>query len=220
MSKRPVPSSLHAAFFAAPSISMGYHHRVITLRVRAARAVQLLRELWTSDVAGEETDAVLDERRRGNLARLVPVLAVMLPVHVAHVALFLARGPGSTDPARVEWHLRIVLTHVLFSVVALGGLLLAPRVRSALARGRRGLPQPELFAAAYLAFGAVLAAFDQTVTSAVTPYIGAAIAVAVTLRASPRLALALQAFGLALFVIGQVLSQPNDEVRLSNLVNG
>lgn len=196
-----------------------YAHRVTAPLARLARWAGLLRPRPSTETEPRDDEAVHTERARRNLSRQVPVLATMLAVHVAHVLTFLMRDAESS-PARVAWHHQILWTHASYAVVALAGILAAPVAQRALSRGRNPYYLPELMAFAYLFFGAILAMFDQAVTVAITPYIAATIALAVTARLSPVLTVASQAFGFTVFVVGQLVAQPDPEVRLSNLVNG
>jgi signal transduction histidine kinase len=168
-------------------------------------------------------DAAYETERAGvNAQRFRWFAGPLVAVHVLHIVAFLAFESGPSDhPADVllDWRLDLVLAHTLCVVAALtGGAAVVLWQRG---WARRGATRAiDAVAAFYLLAGAGIAAVDQQVTSAVTPYIVACFGVPMVMRTRRSQAIVGQALGAAGFFAGQALMQPDASVRLSNAVNG
>jgi diguanylate cyclase (GGDEF)-like protein len=143
------------------------------------------------------------------------LLGLIAPVHVAHVCVFVWAEPG----ADATWRHQIILAHTMSALLGAALLVVTwlPRTRDTplVVRG-----VPLFLGVYYLALGAVVAAIDQRVTSAVHPFLEATIGVGIALRLSRREIVALFTLDFLVFAVGMVLCQHDPALRVSLLVNG
>lgn len=176
-----------------------------------------------ADSLSPAADAAYEIERAGvNAQRLRWFFGPLVAVHLLHIFAFLIFEPGPSDRAAavlLDWRLDLVVAHTLCVVAALAGGLAGVLWQQGWAR--RGVTRTmDAVAVLYLFAGASIAAIDQQVTSAVTPYIVACFGVPMVMRTRRSQAIVGQALGAAGFFAGQYLMQPDASIRLSNAVNG
>lgn len=162
---------------------------------------------------------VLEQIGAINRNRITRILLILLPIHLAHVALFWPFVPDATLTPAV-WRNGIILVHaamvvviiILLSIV----LLLQPKSRNAATTfdglaGVTGL--------LYLLCGAALAIVDQLVTTSINPLLIAALGVALVIFMRPIVAAGNYLLVLLFFVVGVAWTQPNPDLLLTIRVN-
>ncbi|AFG36459.1 sensor histidine kinase [Spirochaeta africana] len=167
----------------------------------------------------QPTESIQPELNDRNSGRIIAAARIGGVVSAVHVAVFLLRL--ETDPSVTrQWQLLIISAHtVMMLLFAVWGTA-AWRLRIQ-GSGGRGIPL--LSHSIYLAIlliGSAIAAFDQLVTSAITPFlVGNVVAgLLLTIPALPAAIYHLAAFAVFAFLIP--LFQANPAVVLSNQVNG
>jgi hypothetical protein len=138
--------------------------------------------------------------------------------HAIHVAVFYTSGArrAQLEPRIVQWRDGIAVAHLatLLPVLVLGAWLFA----------RRRKPAPHWLAALvatwYLMHGAAVAGIDQLVVTAITPFLGYCLGMAIVLVLSPRATLLAYVIGLAGFVSAIMALQESASARLAILPNG
>ena len=162
--------------------------------------------------------AFCEDLAETNRRRMRVVLPLMIVGHAIHVAVFYVPGSrrAALDPTDLAWRDGISIAHL----VAIGlGLALLGGVYRLSSRWLFRVISPAA-ALNYLLHGAVCASIDQLAVTAVTPYIGYALAIAFVLYLTPRQALLVYALGIAAFVIGIHFTQHDPSARLAILPNG
>ena len=155
-----------------------------------------------------------------NLGRLVYLLYIGLPVTLSHVALFSWNLNASKGIERT-WLINLIWSHSLLSVLFLTAGSLAIAIRNKQIR----CPEfarfiPDVIYLIILVMGAVIAGFDQLITNAITPYLVVCLLSAIILIMPPlRSAIYFPASFITLVVFINIYQIDND-VILSNLVNG
>jgi diguanylate cyclase (GGDEF)-like protein len=166
---------------------------------------------------GHEAE-LADDFRRENLRRLRYMAWVIVPLNLAHVAVFSRVDAGATDHA-ADWRLGVLAAHLAMAtvMVLLGVLahLLLTRWRSP--AGERAVVLGGLVGA--LGFAGLLGVVDQWVTPSITPVLVGCLGVGLVFLIRAPLVLALYgAAGLAI-AWGLGLTQHDPAVLLSNRVN-
>ncbi len=167
--------------------------------------------------AGHETDRIAV-----NAQRFRWFVGPLLLLHALHILAFLVFRSGPTDhppPVLLHWRLELVMAHTVGMLAAATGGAAATLWQWGWARGGSARAMDGA-ALTYLVLGAVIAAIDQRVTSAITPYVVACFGVPMVVRTRTAHALAGQGLAGAVFFAGQCLMQPDTSLRLSNAVNG
>lgn len=148
--------------------------------------------------------------------RLVAMLAI--PVHVLHLAVFWGVVPES--PAEFVWRRGILLAH--------GALLVWMCVLTLIARRWPGEDRPttsmrvglHATLGIVLAAGVAIVAIDQLVTTNITPFLVACTIVGLVVHVRPIATIPAFLATLMAYAVAMVVMQPDDTVRVSNLVNG
>jgi signal transduction histidine kinase len=159
--------------------------------------------------------AVRAERLRIDALRMRALGPWLVALHLGHTVAFLALGEGPT-PAITTWRRSIAVAHLVSAVLVLIARAIVPPPGEAHLR-RAWLPT--LIAGGYLVDGAIIAALDQRVTTAITPFVLVALAAPLVFRLGTLRAATLQVIGALAFSAGQRWLQPDASVRLSNHVN-
>ncbi|MBA1148614.1 GGDEF domain-containing protein [Ectothiorhodospiraceae bacterium WFHF3C12] len=173
---------------------------------------------WLRDVIRPRPE-LRDGMLTANLRRLAIICAVGIPVSAAHVVLFWLDAPRAT-PAQADWRLGIIVAHCAMAALEAVFLIAAYRMLRR-PRGRLG-PYVAQFSAiaAVVFFGAAITAVDQLVTPNMTPFLVAAILVAVVFIMHPLPALTVYTGAFVLFYWAVGLVRTDEAVVLSNRVNG
>ncbi len=155
-----------------------------------------------------------------NLGRLVYLLYLGLPVTLSHIALFTWNLGASTGVERV-WRLNLIFSHSLLSVLFLVIGTFAVVVKN----NRKKYPEfsvaiPHFLYLIILVMGAVIAGFDQLITNAITPYLIVSLLSAIILIMSPFWSAVYFLVSFVTLVVFINIYQIDDDVILSNLVNG
>jgi len=164
-----------------------------------------------------EAAIVLPALAAANRKRLLFVAFLGPAVNLLHIVLF-ALSLTASRPEDILWRWQIIASHGVLLVVFVAAGALSWRRPEV----DRPLP-PGLFHGVYailLASGVAIALIDQQVTTAVTPYLVASLALPLVLQVAPPAALAYHAAAFVAFATGLWWVQPDAAVRLSNQVNG
>jgi diguanylate cyclase len=160
---------------------------------------------------------------RINLQRCKFMLYIIIPVHILHIVIFWAAlsGEGSSpDSAITRWRIAIITIHALMILLTMvfGFLLYHINVKQK-ENEAIGKILPLLIAFIYLIFGAAVCVADQLVTSSITPYIIASLAVALALIMHPYYTILFYSLVFMLFYFALPLTQHNGELITSIIVN-
>jgi serine/threonine-protein kinase len=177
-----------------------------------------LRSWFAAPVAPErqpQFEREIAETNRGRMLALMPLVAIG---HVIHIAVFYepAARRAQLSPQVLQWHDGIAVTHLVTMLpsLVLGAWLFA----------RRRKPAPAWLGAAvaswYLLHGAVVAGIDQLAVTAITPFMGYCLGMAVILVLPLRASLLAYGVGLASFVTAITAMQPDAAKRLAIMPNG
>lgn len=150
--------------------------------------------------------------------RIFFLSAIASPVSAAHVLIF-AGLQFATEPQQI-WRMGIISYHsvmcVIFAAVA---WLTRPAARHRLSlRFKRLVCRTSLFA--LLTAGITVTSIDQLVTPAVTPFLIACIVAGILFILSPLTALAVYAILFIVYCLALTLTQTNEVILISNIVNG
>jgi serine/threonine-protein kinase len=165
-----------------------------------------------------EHELVLDEFSHTNLHRTRIGSLVVIPVNLAHVALF-ALAPGETAHQHPAWRGQIIAAHLVMAAVmaVLGGsshVLLSGRPRPVLWRALAVVN-----AACVMLFGGALAVADQQVTPSITPIVITAVGVGTVFLFRPATALVLYGCCGSIAAAALALTQRDPSLLLTNRVN-
>ncbi len=158
---------------------------------------------------------------RQSLQRLRLVLPAVVPIVVAHFLYFGLTAVPGLPPSRLLWRQLLAGAQL--------GILAALLPLTALCRRAWQKPDeplrfrawlPACFAALFLCGTAAMAAVDQLVTTAITPYITACMGVALALRLTTRATIFVYVAGLLVLVACVPILQPLPDARVNALVNG
>ncbi len=163
------------------------------------------------------------EITRINLQRCSFLLFIIIPVHILHIVIFwfaLASEGYSPDSLTARWRIAIISIHAVMILLAMVSGLVLYRIKvknkenEAIAK-----LLPLLLAFLYLVFGAAVCVADQLVTSSITPYIIASLAVALAFIMHPYYAIIFYSLVLMLFYFALPLAQQSSELMTSIIVN-
>jgi diguanylate cyclase (GGDEF)-like protein len=155
------------------------------------------------------------ELRSTTLRRLRTVALVAVPVSAAHLVAFALLDPAT--PAERRWRAGILVAHALLAA-AMGAVALLARHLDEDRPLARVLPWAAL--ALVLGVGAGIAAVDQLVTTAITPFLVACAVAGLVLLLPPLPAAGGYLAGWLAFVWAVGRTQADPSVALSNRVNG
>jgi diguanylate cyclase len=170
---------------------------------------------WRSLVwpAGE----VLVELRSRTLRRVRTVAIIAVPVHLAHLVVFLLTDVTSTEERR--WRTGILVAHGALLAYAVVARWAATRaIRSPEGALARALPW--VTGVVWVGAGAAIAAIDQLVTTSITPFLVGNLVAALVLILPPARAVWIYLAGLGGFAWSIALVQDDPSVVVSNQVNG
>jgi len=163
--------------------------------------------------------AVLDESILTNVRRLFMVAAAAVPLHVAHIALFLFSTPATT-PAQAAWKQGILLMHSASAVF----MLVAAITLYVLRQKEKANILMRLTIGAFLVWfpilGIALVAYDQYVTTNITPFLVVCMALGFLPVIRPAVSFAVFAGSYTIFHYAIALVQPDAAIVLTNRVNG
>ncbi len=163
--------------------------------------------------------AVLDDSILTNVRRLFVVTCAAFPLHLAHVALFYFATPADTA-ARIAWRQGILTMHASGAVFMLvGGILLF-----FLRRGQQATFAMRAVTSVFLLWfpvlGVMLVAFDQYVTTNITPFLVVCVVLGFLPVIRPGVSFFIFAFAYALYHFAIAWVQPDAAIILTNRVNG
>jgi len=168
-------------------------------------------------LTADERALAREARLAHDLRRLVPAVAVLLPVILLH-ALYFSSVPAEPGPAAEAWRAHLAVAHrSLFVALVVLGALAWGAGRSPGARWRAAVPA--LAGTVAMLAGGVIAGIDQLVTSAITPFVITSFGVALLLRLPRWQAVAVQLLGLGVLARLVVAFQASEAGRVSALVN-
>ena len=163
------------------------------------------------------------EIARINLQRSRFMILIIVPVHILHIIIFWAALSGdgySPESTITRWRITIISIHAVMTLLTMVfGLLLYHIKIKQRDNETIGKMLPLLIALIYLIFGAALCVADQLVTSSITPYIIASLAVALALIMHPYYAIFFYSLVFMLFNFALPLTQQNSELITSIIVN-
>jgi hypothetical protein len=188
-----------------------------SLQPRALRPSRL-RSWFATPLAPERQPEFERELAETNRRRLLTLMPLVVIGHAIHIAVFYtpAARRAQLDARIVQWHDGIALAHLATVVpVLLLGLSLLSSRRKPAPRWLGGVT-----ATLYLVHGAAVAGIDQLAVTAITPFIGYCLGMAVVLALTPRSALMAYGVGLVSFVAAILALQDSPSARLAILPNG
>jgi diguanylate cyclase len=163
------------------------------------------------------------EIARINLQRCRFMLYIIIPMHILLIVIFWAALAGegySPDSVITRWRIAIISIHAVMTLLTIVfGLLLYHIKARHKENDAIGKILPLLIAFIYLIFGAAVCVADQLVTSSITPYIIASLAVALALIMHPYYAILFYSLVFMLFYFALPLTQHNGELITSIIVN-
>jgi diguanylate cyclase len=166
---------------------------------------------------------VIGEIRHYNLQRILFMSYVLIPLHIFHIIIFwlaLVGNINADDTVAYQWRTGIITAHSIMLFFVLSAAFTAWRIcRVRLEASLLSSILPAFMSFAYLLFGASLAVIDQLVTTNVSPYLIANLAVALAIIMHPYISIVIYPFVLTCFFIALPLTQHNSELLISNFVN-
>ena len=170
-------------------------------------------------------DRVSDsELARINLPRFTTYFNILIAVHLLHVILFwleIANDSTQMTEQVYHWRLGIIIAHSITAVLALAAAILTYYIRkNNIFHSKPALYFPGVVAFAYLIHGAVICVIDQLVTSAITPYFIATIAVALGVILKPQVTLVIYPLSYLVFYTLLPITQADSDILLSVRANG
>lgn len=152
------------------------------------------------------------ERLEFNVSRLKVALPVSVAVHLLHLAMFGATLPADAPAAEQLWRQQVFGTHAVMAVLCVVWfLLLRTRARALV---------PVAAFTSWLSAGALLAGFDQAVTTDTSPWLVVVLLGALLFRLSLWPLVSAVAVAFAVYLAAQWASPAEPAVRLSNSVKG
>lgn len=173
-----------------------------------------IRHRWLAALSVESS--ILEAIHAQNVRRMFRLAIIMAVVHALHVAVFLAKDVEA-DETVLLWRNGIIYSHAITGcLVVLYAVLCRP------GRNPSSL-EASLYAttgtAMYLIFGAVVAAIDQLVTPALTPFMVASIGIGATILLPPYRSFPLFIGAIILVGVAAGYTQESAEKLLSLRVN-
>jgi diguanylate cyclase (GGDEF)-like protein len=148
---------------------------------------------------------------------------VLIPLHIVHIIIFwlALAGETNTDNAVIyQWRIAIITAHALMLLIILLAACAAWRIRAAeLDESLLSCLLPAFVSFLYISFGAALAIIDQLVTSSVSPYLIANLAIALAIILHPYISILIYPLVFICFTIALPLTQHNSELLTSIIVN-
>jgi signal transduction histidine kinase len=158
--------------------------------------------------------------RRANLSRMEFLIYLGIPVSLVHLAIFYFSPEGETL-LEENWRLGIIYAHlsltILFLFFGVSAIIINAKKQHSSMAGRL---VPHFVFLTIITAGAVIAGIDQLVTPAINPFVVASILVALFIYMHPLLSVVYYLIGYLVFNLIQQQFQTNQDILLSNLVNG
>ncbi len=164
------------------------------------------------------------EIARINIQRLTIYFYILFAVHLLHVVFFwleLANGNAHTTESVYQWRIGIIIAQGITAVLVLAAAIFIYYIRKkGLLQSKAAIYLPGMAALAYLIHGVVICLIDQLVTSAITPYFIASIAVALGIILKPQVSLTIYPLAYLLFYLLIPITQTDREILMSVRANG
>lgn len=170
--------------------------------------------LWFPD------DQIRESIRKSNIQRLLWLAILAIPVNIYHVLTFLPRI-SSENPSVVSWGEGIIFCHsasIAFFLII--GFIAFTQLR------KKVINQKLISLTIMLTFlfivilGAIIVSVDQLVTDAISPYLILSMIMALVFRVPPLQILPFYILSFVTFFIGIQIFQLDQDILLSNRVNG
>jgi signal transduction histidine kinase len=155
-----------------------------------------------------------------NLSRLEFLIYLGIPVSFAHIAIFYFSPEGDTL-VEENWRWGIIYAHLTLSILLLffgvSAIIINQKKQQSSFMGKF---LPHFVFLTIITIGAVIAGIDQLVTAAINPFVIASILVALIIYMHPLLSIIYYVIGFLIFYFIQNQFQTNQDMLLSNMVNG
>lgn len=143
----------------------------------------------------------------------------MIAMRVLTIVMFLNKSPAA-DEIELMWQTGIIVSHMLYlvSLIVVGGISYKLR--------KEGQPRPLASAVQYaiifliLLFSTLIVVIDQLVTTSITPFLIACIAVGIIFIIKPLHSLCIFLSSYVLYYFTLPITQSDLSILLSNRVNG
>lgn len=171
-------------------------------------------------LSDEEKEIYFHEICPENTRRAFYLSLIALPVSIIHIVLF-ASKLNVVSGIELQWVYSVIYTHLslltvsVFSVIFLYTYIYRTKKNNLISR-----IYPHALLLFVLALGIVLAAFDQYVTPAITPFINAIILVSLLFQLRPAFSLIYYTASYIAYYFAISQTQLKQEILISNLVNG
>jgi len=170
--------------------------------------------LWFPD------DQIKESIRKSNIQRLLWLAVLAIPVNIYHVLTFLPRI-SSENPSVVSWGEGIIFCHsasiVFFLII---GLIAFTQLRKKVINQKLVSLTIMLTFLFIVLMGAIIVSVDQLVTDAISPYLILSMIMALVFRVPPLQILPIYILSFVIFFIGIQIFQLDQDILLSNRVNG
>jgi signal transduction histidine kinase len=158
--------------------------------------------------------------KESNYSRLEYLFYLGIPVSLVHIAIFFFSKEGSSV-VEEEWRAGIINAHVslavLFLVFGVSSIIINIKKQQTTIAGRL-IPHFVFFTV--IIAGAVISGIDQLVTPAINPFVVTVILVAMFIYIHPFASMVYYLLGYLIFYFFQNRFQDNQQILLSNMVNG
>lgn len=157
-----------------------------------------------------------------NLKRIYLLSILGFPLTIIHIIVFgfdLSEATGE----KYYWQLGIVLNNIFTFIFLLVLAILSKKFHRESATKDRSTASRILIWSSFiilLCLGAVVVGIDQAVTPSITPFLVACTVTSVVFLVRPRYSIIGFLFGFLVFYLILEQTQPNPDIRLSNIVNG
>lgn len=153
-----------------------------------------------------------------NIERLYYIVNFTIPVSLIHILLFYFKDVKSEE--ELKWKLGVMLVHsfLFLTMTLFSFVILISKRHSKVYSRSRFLVIP--FTLVILFSGITLVAVDQYVTTNITPFIVICIVLAISLYMRPLVTIVVYLFAYLLFYYAIGLIQKQDDILLTNQVNG
>ena len=181
-----------------------------------------VRELLTNffRIDKEDEEIIQNEIRTENIRRVFYLSLIAIPVSILHVVLF-GLNLKTSEGIEYTWRVYIIYSHliIIFSLLVLCFLIYW---FSPVKKKYHNVSDYSVYVlmAFLLIGGATITAFDQLVTTAITPFITICIVSAIVLLIKPIYSLIFYTGSYLIFYFSISLTQTNADVLISNRVNG
>ncbi|MFC2188409.1 ATP-binding protein [Fulvivirgaceae bacterium LMO-SS25] len=157
-----------------------------------------------------------------NLKRIYLLSILGLPLTIIHIIVFGYDLSEATDE-KYYWQLGIVLNNIFTFIFLLTVAILSKKFHlDSLTKDRSKASRILVWSSfiILLCLGSVVVGIDQAVTSSITPFLVACTVTSVVFLVRPRYSIIGFLFGFLVFYLILVQTQPNPDIRLSNIMNG